>query len=1272
VTSGSVLAPHLPRVLAAEPARTTWTFDGSVLFADVSGFTKLSENLATLGKAGAEELTLILNRSFADLLQVAFTEGGDLLSYGGDALLLAFEGDHHADRAVRAAIGMRSALRARGPVHTDAGRVRLRISQGVHSGQFQVVVAGSNQRELMLIGSGATTVTDIETAADPGDVLMSSATAELLAARCVGGAKAGHVLARSLPAPAATPAHDVVTADDRQLEPFLPPAVRERIQSGGLDPEHRFVGVAFVQVLGVDAALADRGAEQTTADLGAIVDAAERAAAEHGTCLLASDIAPDGVKLIVTAGAPTAAEDGEGALLTTIRTILDHDFALPVRAGAHAGHVFAGEVGAPDRRVYTVIGDTVNLAARLMGKANPGELVASASMLASAGARFEQRSLEPFFVKGKRHAQHAAVIGDRIDDGSQVGWEDTPFVGRADEFAMLEDARSAARSGRGSVVDIVGGPGVGKSRLLHRFLDDAAGWQIIRTSSEPYQSGRPFFATRLTLRSVLDVDQQADPAEAGGALLRRLGELDPELVPFAPLLAQAIDAEVPMTPEVDDLATEFRMQRLQELVGRVMALALVDPTILVFEDANFMDGSSRDVFEYALRFVHLGPWLVVVTRRDTDSGLHDGLDFPSHRLELAPLDGTDLLALAHQICERRPIPADELDELVERAQGNPLFLIELVQARMESDGRTELPTTLEGIIAARLDRLAADDRRMLRHVAVLGDRFPLELAQSVLSDLVPQIADPRSWRRLGEFIVTDQDDMRFSHSLLREVAYEGLPFARRRLVHRRLAETLEIQPRQVDSLRLGLLALHYDLAGMHREAYRYCRRAGERAGNDGANIEATALLERAIENARRCGDIPSEQLSRVAEVLADVAELAARYDTATTGLRLARSLRSDDSAALARLSRKEGVIRERTGHFDAALRWYRTGRKHAELLDEPFASSQRGDLMLATAGVAMHQGKLRACVRWAQRALQDATAAGNRRAEAHAYYLLESVHTDLGNSEASRYRGRSLAIFEEIGDLAGLARALGNLSVDARYEGRWDDALELAGRSSEALQRLGDVTGLAMSQYNAAEVLQDQGRLADADEMLVNARRTWRAAGFTLGVGAATGALGRIALRSGDDERAIALIDEAIAILDQVGADSWVAELSAHRIEADLFAGRWADVIQAVPVGQHDRASGQDAALRSKLLRFRGVAEAAIGEPDAAQTLERAIWYAREAESAYEEALARLELADLGDAAFANEHRAIAEQILEGLGVTHPQVLIPQTPQRAGDSLPVD
>lgn len=1242
--------------------RPWWQFTGSVLFADVSGFTKLSEHLAKLGKAGAEELTAILNQSFTDLLRVSVTQGGDLLSYGGDALLLSFDGADHAERAVRAATGMREALRARGPVETDVGRVRLRISQGVHSDNFDVVVAGTDQRELMLIGRAATMVTEMETAAGPGDVLMSNTTAALVPAAFRGHPTPVGVLARRPRGePPTVDLDDAALLGPTELAHYLPRAVRDRLETHGLDPEHRFVAVAFAQVLGVDAALAARGAEQVTRDLTEIVDIAVGAAADHGTCLLATDIAPDGVKLIVTAGAPDAAEDGEGTLLATMRELLDHDLPFAVRVGVHAGHVYAGEVGSPERRVYTVIGDAVNLAARLMGKAQPGQLVASASLLGSAGARFDHDELEPFYVKGKRHAQRASVVGRRVDDGGQIGWEDALFVGRESEMALLERARAEAWAGRGSVVDIVGGPGVGKSRLLHRFLDRVTDGRVIRVTSEPYQSSRPFFATRLIVRAVLEIDQTASSTDAGRQLLAELTRREPTMLPFAPLLALAIDADVPTTPEVDSLAPEFRMQRLKEMVGRTMAL--LDRSVLVFEDANHIDGSSQEVLEYALRFAHRGPWLVVLTRRDVDSGLHSELDFRAHRVDLRPLGDDDLRELAHDISERRPIPDDELGGLIRRAAGNPLFLIELVQARMESDGRSELPTTLEGIIAARLDRLPSHDRRVLRHAAVLGDRFPPEMARSVLSDLVPEVEDPRTWQRLAEFVVRDQNDLRFSHSLLREVAYEGLPFARRRLVHRRFAESLEQVPGPPDSLRLSLLALHYDLAGVADRAFRYCRLAGERAKADGANPEAAALLGRAIDNARRADDVPDDLLAETAEALADVAELAARYDTAVKAARLARSLRQADALALARLCRKEGTVRERTGRYEAALRWYRQGRRYADLLPEPEASAQRADLMLATAGIRMHQGRLSACIRWAEKALQEAVGARNRRAEAHAYYLLDLAHTDLGNAEAAkRYRGRSISIFEELDDLAGLARTLGNLSVDARYEGRWDEALELAGRCSAAQERLGDVTGLAMSQYNAAEVLQDQGRLGDAEEMLVHARRAWRAAGFTLGIGAATGSLGRIAVRSGDDATAIRLIDEALTIFDELGADAWVQELGAHRVEADLFAGRWAEVLAAVSPEQAQPRSGQDGALRSKLLRFRAVALAASGGPDALATLHQAVAIAVEASAPYEAALARLELADLSKGRDADRERALAIETFRSLGVTRPERLVPPVP----------
>ena len=1260
-----MLTPYLPRTLLQEHSQASWAFSGSVVFADVSGFTKLSERLAGLGKAGAEELTLILNATFTDLLSMAFTESGDLLSYGGDALLLSFMGEGHATRAVRAAMGMREALRLRGAVDTPAGKVRLRISQGVHTGDFQLVIAGTRQRELMLVGAAATRVTDMETAADAGDVLLSPETAALLPSRSVGRAKEGGFLARRLPPPVAI-APEPPPADIA-LDQFVPAAVRARIEAGAVDAEHRFVSVAFLQILDVDAALERQGPEWTAAELTKVTDAAERAAADHGTCVIASDIAPNGAKLILTAGAPDAAEDGEGLLLATLRDILDQQFELPVRAGVHAGHVFAGEVGSPDRRVYTVIGDAVNLAARLMGKARAGELIASASLVARSGVPFEKTELEPFFVKGKRDAQHAFAIGRRLERSGFTPLDDVAFIGRERELRALDEARADIAEGRGRVIDIVGGPGVGKSSLLHRFLADPPDARIIRITSEPYQARRPYFASRLVLRSLLGIEQNADPVSAGNALRQRVLELDPELEPSLPLLALPLDADVPMTTHVAELAPEFRSERLKEVSTRLLATLLTEPTVLIFEDAGFVDESSTELIAHALHLVGFGPWLVVLTRREGASGLHPGRGFEATRLELEPLGRRQLRVLAHRACEHSPIPNDELDDIIERAGGNPLFLLELVRARLDAGEQAELPSTLEGIIAARLDHLDPLDRRILRHVAVLGDRFPAQLPEDVLSDIVPEIGDPRTWARLAEFVVPDQGDLRFSHSLMREVAYEGLPYARRKLVHRRFAESLEKQPGAADSLRLSLLALHFDLAGVAGSAHRYCRLAGDRAREAGANAEAASFFERAIDNARKADDVSSQDLAEIAEALGDVAELAARYDKAATGYRLARRYADSETSDLARLTRKEGVLRERTSKYSAALAWYRKGRSLAELLPEPEASSHRAELALAVAGVKMHQGRLRGCVDWAHQALEHAIRAGNRRAEAHAYYLLDLAYTDLGSPSAAQYRGKSLPIFEELGDQAGLARTYGNLSVDARYEGRWDEALELARKCSEAQQRCGDVTGLAMSRYNAAEVLQDQGRFDRAEGMLVNARRTWRAAGFSLGVAAATASLGRIALRTGKDELAVALLDEAAASFGEFGAESWVAEVDAHRVEADLFAGRWNDVLDAtaqdaVTEDASTQDSGQDAALTSKLLRFRGVALAAMQQPNAEKVLELAAEFAEQAHAPYELALAKLELSGLPERATTETDRAAAVELFSGLGISNPAVLVPSVP----------
>src|SRR3954468_9495052 len=201
--------PVLLRQLAEGHAAPVQTRDATVLFADIAGFTKLSERLARRGREGAEELTQTIDIAFGALLDVADRNGGDLLKHGGDALLLLFEGEGHVARACDSASGMRRALREIGQLRTSAGPATLRMSQGIHSGEFHLFLVGESHRELLLAGPGATAVVAMEKAAGAGEILLRPATAKRLPAQSLGAARGPGILLASAPAVEAAPAREL-------------------------------------------------------------------------------------------------------------------------------------------------------------------------------------------------------------------------------------------------------------------------------------------------------------------------------------------------------------------------------------------------------------------------------------------------------------------------------------------------------------------------------------------------------------------------------------------------------------------------------------------------------------------------------------------------------------------------------------------------------------------------------------------------------------------------------------------------------------------------------------------------------------------------------------------------------------------------------------------------------------------------------------------------------------------------------------------------------
>ncbi|MBV8463994.1 MAG: adenylate/guanylate cyclase domain-containing protein, partial [Acidimicrobiales bacterium] len=640
--AGHPLAPYFPRLaiewIGSAPDDRYRELVGTIAFVDISGFTKLSESLARHGKRGAEELTATIGSCFVTLLDLAVNNGGRLLKFGGDALLVYFSGEAHEARACRAAVEMRRALRSVGRLSVLEQKVSLRMSVGVHSGLFHFFLLGESHREFIVTGPGASSVVAMEGAADAGEIVISSATAAALNPGLVGEAKGpGSLLLRApaVPQTSFLPFEMVDPALD--LSAGIPVGLRSAL-SARTEPEHRRVTVAFVHFDGTDDLIDEKGPEEAARRLEVLVTNVQRAVDRQGVTFLATDADMDGGKIILTAGAPSSSGEDEHRMLLAVREIMDSDNELPIRIGVNQGSVFVGEVGPPYRRTFTVMGDTVNLAARLMAKAAPGDILTTPDVLSRSQTGFEATELEPFSVKGKSKPVSAVRIGIKTR-GLPVGIDEEPaFVGRREELRQLE---ALVAAGQGALVEIVGATGVGKSRLARQLREITAERMQLAAVCERYDSSTPYYTVRRLLRGLLDLPAEGSDASMTTLFVSELERRAPELRPWAPLIGMAIEVAVPETRETRDLEEEFRRAKLAEAVIALLAHLLPESGLITIEDTHFMDEASADLFEHLARAVRRTGWLWCLTRRDIEAGFIAPDDSPTTRIELEPLSESE-------------------------------------------------------------------------------------------------------------------------------------------------------------------------------------------------------------------------------------------------------------------------------------------------------------------------------------------------------------------------------------------------------------------------------------------------------------------------------------------------------------------------------------------------------------------------------------------------------------------------------------------------------
>lgn len=1150
------------------------SIEGSMLSADISGFTALSERLADKGREGAEELTRLINACFVALIDAAYGYGGEVLKFGGDAVLLMFRGDSHERRAGRAAQAMQLALRST----TAARRSHLTMTVGVAEGPFDAFLVGTGSRDLLISGRAATEVIRLESTAEQGETLASSAIADALDHRAPDGTS----VIWDHPTP---PVARTIRTED--LTPFVPGPVAEQLTAfSDVGGEHRLVAIGFVSVTGVEQALKTLGGPETAVQLGRLLDHVHASCSGYDVTVLHSDIAEDGFKLVLCAGAPLATATPGDAMLQAALQIATTDAPLVVKQGVQVGRVFAGFLGSEYRRTYTLMGDPVNTAARMLGQAADRDIIAVHDVVLETRSIFIDEELEPFTVKGKIAPIIAHRILEATDEVRRRGdW--ITFVGRQDELAQIN---SAVTSG-GAILDLVGPGGSGKTRLIEETADrvDVDGYLRFQAVCSPYGGTAPYSLMRMLFRNGLGVDMHLDDGSTGELLTKVVRQFAPALAPMLPLLALAIGATVESTPEYEALAPENRRDRMHDAVIEFLAEAFDRPIAILAEDIHWIDHASRDLLAHLATQADRRGWLVATTRRPEGDALVDDTQDRT-TIEVGPLDSDSIRAIVLGNAAAS-LNDQQVAAVIDRADGNPLFAIEL--ARIITSGAGDhLPDSVEKLVTARLDQLPPDARRFLRIASVVGVEMDEPDLLGILAAEAPNLQPP--WDDVAEFLHRRADGtVAFSNIVFHDAAYEGLPFKTRRRIHKAIGEFIEYRAKDPNKFA-ALLARHFSEAREHPRAWHYGKAAGDGAVAEGAHVEATSNYGRALASARYVRDLSAGKIAELAMRLGDSHLVVGQFEEARTAWQHARN-KTDQHTVETAIMRNFGTVEQQQGRLDAALRWLSKAEGLiADQIDTPNGADELTRILTARASVYIRQGRFEETVTTANRAIE--ASVNDRHARADALDRLQLAEAYLRNPTADAIGAEALEIFDELGDYAGKARVLNNMGVGAYFRGDWDSAARYYAQSVDEGLKAGALVDGVVGGLNAGEVLSDQGRWDEAQDQLESALRNWQSVGYPVGVAAAQLFLGVVLRRQGNWRDARETLGQAIEAITELGVGELLADAQTRQCEIDVYSRKPdPDELARLLI-----EFGPDHPLTPRLRRLQAISSYLGGDADAA------------------------------------------------------------------------
>jgi tetratricopeptide (TPR) repeat protein len=520
---------------------------------------------------------------------------------------------------------------------------------------------------------------------------------------------------------------------------------------------------------------------------------------------------------------------------------------------------------------YTAVGQTTNLAARMEQMARPGTILLAPDTLALAEGFVQVTSRGPVPVKGVVapieifELAGASPVRSRLHAAASRGL--TRFVGREAEIELLRQALGRAGESHGQVVAVVGEPGVGKSRLVWEFTHShrSQGWLVLETASVSYGKATTYLPVIELLRSYFGIEPRDDDRKMREKVTGKLLSLDRVLESAVPVFLSLLDVPVEAAEWTKLDPLQRRRQTLDALKRLLLRESQVQPVLLVVEDLHWIDSETQAWLDVLVESLPTARLLLVVNYRP-EYGHGWGSKTYYHQVQLDALPVAGAEDLLEALLGTGPGLADLRQLLIDRTQGNPFFLEESVRALVETRALAgergayrlagpvqslQLPATAQAILAARVDCLAPEDKRLLQTAAVIGKDVPFPLLAAIAEESEARLREGLARLQAAEFLyearLFPEVEYTFKHALTHEVTYAGLLQDRRRTLHARILEAIEkLYTERLDE-HVERLAHHAVQGDVRDKAVLYLRQAGHKAGARSALRDARARYEQALE-----------------------------------------------------------------------------------------------------------------------------------------------------------------------------------------------------------------------------------------------------------------------------------------------------------------------------------------------------------------------------------------------------------------------------------------